>query len=333
MEAPDYISVIIPVFNEEASLPLLIPQIVAALDTLETPFEIIAVDDGSFDSSASVLAGMTALEPRLKVVTLARNFGQTAAMMAGFDYSRGTIIVPIDADLQNEPADIPRLLKKLNEGYDVVSGWRRFRHDSAIRRKFLSRCANWIISRLSGVHLHDYGCSLKAYRRSVIGRVKLYGEMHRFIPIYASWFGARIVELEVTHHARRFGRSNYGMIRIVKVTLDLIVVCFLDRWIGKPIYVFGGFGLLWLLVSFVTLLDVLYRKIFEHQSMILTPLPLLVAMTFMMGVMSILIGLLAEIAVRVYFESQAKKTYFVRETANIGLVPGEPGSNSTVAKR
>ncbi len=325
MSARDFISVIIPVFNEEASLPLLVPKIVSALEPLGSPFEIVAVNDGSSDHSTSVLAELAAHEPRLKVINLARNFGQTAAMMAGFDHSQGSIIVPIDADLQNDPNDIPRLLAKLDEGFDVVSGWRRFRKDAVIRRNFLSRCANWLISRLSGVRLHDYGCSLKAYRRSVIGRVKLYGEMHRFIPIYASWYGARIAEIEVTHHPRQFGRSNYGMIRILKVTLDLTVVCFLDRWIGKPIYIFGGFGLLWLFVSFATLLDVLYLKIFENVSMILTPLPLLVAMAFMMGVMSILIGLLAEIAVRVYFESQSKTIYFVRGTVN--LDPAAPIAN------
>jgi len=313
----EFISIIVPVYNEEASLPLLVEKIVSALDGQCLTFEIIAVNDGSQDGSATVLEALAAGEPRLKVVNFARNFGQTAAMMAGFDHSRGIVIVPIDADLQNDPADIPRLLAKLAEGYDVVSGWRRDRQDDVVRRNFLSRCANWLISRFSGVHLHDYGCSLKAYRRSVIERVRLYGEMHRFIPIYAAWYGARITELEVTHHARRFGHSNYGMIRIVKVTLDLIVVCFLDRWIGKPIYVFGGFGLLWLAVSFLALIDLFYLKIFQHVSMILTPLPMLVAICFMMGVMSILIGLLAEIVVRVYFEAQAKPIYFIKSTVNL----------------
>jgi dolichol-phosphate mannosyltransferase len=289
------ISVIVPVYNEAESLPILVEKIAAVLAGQNLEFEIIAVNDGSQDASAAVLATLAATEPRLKVINFARNFGQTAAMMAGFEHSRGSVIVPIDADLQNDPADIPRLLAKLAEGYDVVSGWRRDRQDEVVKRNFLSRCANWLISRISGVHLHDYGCSLKAYRRSVIERVRLYGEMHRFIPIYAAWYGARITELEVMHHARRFGRSNYGMIRIVKVTLDLMVVCFLDRWIGKPIYVFGGFGLLWFALSFLALLDVLYLKIFQHLSMILTPLPTLVAICFMMGVMSILIGLLAEI--------------------------------------
>jgi dolichol-phosphate mannosyltransferase len=321
MDRSGSVSVIVPIYNEEASLRLLLPKLVSVLESTGREFEIIAVDDGSSDGSVDVLAELANAEPRLITVTLARNFGQTAAMMAGFDHSRGAIIIPIDADLQNDPTDIPRLLAKLDEGFDVVSGWRRTRHDAAIRRNFLSRCANWGISRLSGVRLHDYGCSLKAYRRSVIGRVKLYGEMHRFIPIYASWYGARITEIEVTHHPRRFGRSNYGMVRILKVVLDLMVVCFLDRWIGKPIYVFGGFGMLWLFISFLTLLDILYLKIFQHLSMILTPLPGLAAMAFMMGVMSILIGLLAEIAVRIYFESPSRTSYVTRETANLSDVP------------
>jgi glycosyltransferase involved in cell wall biosynthesis len=315
----DRISIIVPIYNEEASLPLLVQKIVSVMEGNGLTFEIIAVNDGSRDGSAETLTQIAAREPRLKVVNFARNFGQTAAMMAGFDHSCGDVIVPIDADLQNDPADIPRLLAKLGEGYDVVSGWRRDRRDEVVKRNFLSRCANWLISSLSGVHLHDYGCSLKAYRRTVIERVRLYGEMHRFIPIYASWYGARITELEVTHHPRRFGRSNYGMIRIIKVTLDLLVVCFLDRWIGKPIYVFGGFGLLWFLVSFLTLGYVIYLKFFQNTSMILTPLPLLVAISFMMGVMSILIGLLAEIVVRVYFEAQTKPIYFVNKTVNLGV--------------
>lgn len=321
MNAREFVSVIIPVFNEEDSLRPLISRTVSVLDPLGVDFEIIAVNDGSRDSSQAVLAELAQTEPRLKVIRLARNFGQTAAMMAGFEHSQGTIIVPIDSDLQNDPNDIPRLLAKLDEGYDVVSGWRRHRKDAVIKRNFLSRCANWLISHISGVSLHDYGCSLKAYRRAVIGQVKLYGEMHRFIPIYASWYGARITEIEVTHHPRQFGKSKYGMIRILKVTLDLIVVCFLDRWIQKPIYIFGSFGLLWLLVSFATFLYVLWLKIVENQSMILTPLPILVAMAFMMGIMSILIGLLAEIAVRVYFESQAKSIYFIRETLNLSPLP------------
>jgi dolichol-phosphate mannosyltransferase len=317
MNMDEFISVTIPIFNEEESVTPLISRIVSVLEPLGVRFEIVAVNDGSRDKSQTVLAELAKNEPRLKVIRFARNFGQTAAMMAGFEHSQGTIIVPIDSDLQNDPADIPRLLAKLNEGYDVVSGWRRHRKDDLVKRNFLSWCANWLISRMSGVSLHDYGCSLKAYRRVVIDQVRLYGEMHRFIPIYASWYGARIAEIEVAHYPRQFGKSKYGMVRILKVTLDLVVVCFLDRWIQKPIYVFGGFGLLWFFVSLATLAYVLWLKLFENVSMILTPLPILVAMAFMMGIMSILIGLLAEIAVRVYFESQSKSTYFIRETLNL----------------
>jgi len=264
-----------------------------------------------------VLRELAAAYPELRVIDLARNYGQTAAMMAGFDHASGEIIVPIDADLQNDPADIPLLLAKIEEGFDVVSGWRKDRQDAAIRRNFVSRMANRMISRLSGVYLHDYGCSLKAYKRSVLGPVRLYGEMHRFVPIYASWYGARIAEVPVRHYPRLHGSSNYGLERIVKVMLDLLVVRFMDRWLGKPIYVFGGFGLLWFVVAALAMAYVVYLKVFENLSMIQTPLPLLVVMSFMMGVMSILIGLVAEIVVRTYFESQEKQIYHTRELINM----------------
>jgi glycosyltransferase involved in cell wall biosynthesis len=275
------------------------------------------VNDGSKDDTIGVLRGLAAARPRLKVIDLARNYGQTAAMMAGFDHARGDIIVPIDADLQNDPADIPVLLAKLEEGYDVVSGWRKNRQDAAIKRNFVSRVANRAISWLSGVHLHDYGCSLKAYRRSVIGPVRLYGEMHRFVPIYASWYGARITEVPVNHSPRLHGASNYGLERIIKVMLDLMVVRFLDRWLGKPIYIFGGFGLAWFAVAGLSALYMLYLKFFANLSMIQTPLPLLVVVSFMMGVMSILIGLVAEIVSRTYYESQDKRIYHTRELLNL----------------
>jgi dolichol-phosphate mannosyltransferase len=295
----------------------LIDRLFPVLDGLGRHFEVIAVDDGSTDHSLDELRKAASERPEFKVVSLARNYGQTAAMMAALDYASGDIIVPMDADLQNDPADIPMLLAKLQEGYDVVSGWRKDRKDLAIKRKLVSRVANAFISWISGVHLHDYGCSLKAYRRRVIGRVRLYGEMHRFVPIYASWYGARITEVEVRHHPRMHGSSHYGLERVLKVLLDLVVVRFLDRYLAKPIYVFGGFGLLWFAVSLATLIYVLYLKFFEHVSMIQTPLPTLVAMGFMMGVMSVLIGLLAEIVVRIYFEAQSKLSYHTRETLNL----------------
>ena len=315
------ISVIIPVYNEERNIPLLVGRLFAVLDGLARPFEVIAVNDGSSDRSIDALCEAAAARAEFKVVNLARNYGQTAAMMAALDFATGEIIVPIDADLQNDPADIPALLAKLDEGYDVVSGWRKDRKDDAIKKNLVSRIANSLISRISGVRLHDYGCSLKAYRRSVIAGVRLYGEMHRFVPIYASWYGARIAEVPVRHHPRVHGSSHYGLERILKVLLDLLVVRFLDRYLGKPIYVFGGFGLLWLAVSFLTLFYVFYLKLFDNLSMILTPLPMLVATSFMMGIMSILIGILAEIVVRIYFEAQSKLIYHTRETVNLESPP------------
>jgi dolichol-phosphate mannosyltransferase len=315
------ISVIVPAKNEQRNLPILAERLFPVLRDLSRPFEVIVVNDGSTDSTLQVLRALAMTHPELRVIDLARNYGQTAAIMAGLDHARGDIIVPIDADLQNDPADIPRLLAKLDEGYDVVSGWRKDRQDAAIRRNLVSRVANAAISRLSGVHLHDYGCSLKVYRRDVIASVRLYGEMHRFVPIYASWYGARITEIPVNHNPRLHGKSNYGLERILKVVLDLMVVRFLDRWIGKPIYVFGGFGALWFAVAAVSAACVLYLKLFVHVSMILTPLPLLVVMSVMMGVMSICIGLVAEIVVRTYFESQGKRIYHARELINFDGPP------------
>src|SRR5271166_3417105 len=273
------ISVIVPAKNEQRNLPILAERLFPVLQDLGRPFEVIVVNDGSTDGTLQVLRALAMAHPELRVIDLARNYGQTAAVMAGLDHARGDIIVPIDADLQNDPADIPRLLAKLDEGYDVVSGWRKDRQDAGVRRNFVSRVANALISRLSGVHLHDYGCSLKAYRRDVIASVRLYGEMHRFVPIYAAWYGARITEIQVNHSPRLHGKSNYGLERILKVVLDLMVVRFLDRWIGKPIYVFGGFGVLWFAVALVSAVLVLYLKLFVKVSMILTPLPLLVVMS------------------------------------------------------
>lgn len=315
------LSVIIPAKNEEQNLPILIERLFSVLHGQGRPFEVIVVNDGSTDGSLRVLRALATSHPELRVIDLARNYGQTAAMMAGFDHAHGDIIVPIDADLQNDPADIPLLLAKLEEGYDVVSGWRKHRQDAAIRRNFVSRVANSVISYLSGVRLHDYGCTLKAYRRDVIGPVRLYGEMHRFVPIYASWYGARIAEVPVNHSPRLHGTSNYGLERILKVVLDLMVVRFLDRWIGKPIYIFGGFGALWFVVATISAAYMLYLKFFGNLSMIQTPLPLLVVMSIMMGVMSICIGLVAEIVVRTYFESQGKNIYHTRELINLDRPP------------
>ena len=310
------LSVVIPVFNEEESLRPLHARLAPVLSGLGMPSETIFVNDGSSDASESVLARLAAEDRNVRVINFRRNFGQTAAMMAGFDHARGEIVVPMDSDLQNDPEDIPRLLEKLAEGYDVVSGWRRDRRDHA-RRTFASRVANRLISWISGVRLHDYGCTLKAYRRDVLRGVKLYGEMHRFIPIYASWQGGRVTEIEVAHNPRRFGASKYGFERIVKVLLDLIVVKFLANYATRPIYVFGGFGLASLALSFLAGLWALYLKYFEDTSFILTPLPLLVAMTFLAGITSILMGLLAEVIMRTWYEAQGKPVYLVKSTLNL----------------
>ena len=310
------ISVIVPVYNEEDNIDPLFKALFSVLSRLTADFEIIAVNDGSTDHSYERLSAFAGQHPEVKVVNFRRNFGQTAAIMAGIDYSSGDILVFIDSDLQNDPDDIPVLLDKLNEGYDVVSGWRKDRKDAAIRRSFVSRTANRLISWVSGVHLRDYGCTLKAYRAGVIRDIRLYGEMHRFIPIYATWMGAKVTEIPVRHHERRFGRSKYGLERTIKVLLDLIVIKFLDKYFAKPIYIFGGFGILSILVSLGAVGLMMYWKLFEGVSMILTPLPLFAAMTFLVGAMSILMGLLAEMIVRTYFESQDRGPYDVRDVLN-----------------
>ena len=313
---PVALSIITPIYNEEANIPQLVELLLQALGPLGKPFEIIAVNDGSRDSSLAVLRREAKLHPELKVVSFRRNYGQTAAIMAGIDHAAGDVIISIDADLQNDPGDIPELFDKLAEGFDVVSGWRKERKDGELRRNLISRIANRVISRISGVHLHDYGCTLKAYRADVVKGVRLYGEMHRFIPIYASWMGARVAEIPVRHHARRHGRSNYGLERIFKVILDLIVVKFLDRHFVKPIYVFGGFGILSLMLGAASFALMLWLRWAEGISMISTPLPLVTVMGLMTGVSSILLGLLAEMVVRTYFESQQRTNYMVRERIN-----------------
>jgi dolichol-phosphate mannosyltransferase len=315
------ISVLVPIYDEEESLPVLVAQLLPVLRGLGESFEVLAVNDGSKDRSLDVLRGLATANPELRVLDFRRNYGQTAAMMAGFDHARGEIIVTIDADLQNDPGDIPLLIAKMREGYDVVSGWRAARKDAAIRRNLPSRIANALISKISGVRLRDYGCTLKAYRHSMMRDVRLYGEMHRFIPIYASWMGAKVTEIPVRHHARQFGRSKYGLERIAKVLLDLMVIKFLERYLVKPIYVFGGFGFLAFLGSVGVLLLAVGLRLFAAISLIQTPLPLLSAMLFLIGCISLLMGLLAEIQMRVYFETRGRAPYLVRED----IKPGEGG--------
>jgi glycosyltransferase involved in cell wall biosynthesis len=307
---------VVPVYNEVDNLLTLFEDLGDVLLGLRQPWEVIFVDDGSVDESPLVLRELASKDDKIKVLTLRRNFGQTAATMAGIDHASGEVVVVMDGDGQNDPAEIPALLDKLAEGYDVVSGWRRERHDSRFR-VWLSRAANRIISCISGVRLHDYGCSLKAYRREILRSVRLYGEMHRFIPIYARWQGARVAEIPVNHRPRLAGSSKYGFERIFKVVLDLMVVQFLGRYETKPIYVFGGFGLLCWGISALSTAYAFYRKIFEDVSFILTPLPLLSLMAFMTGTLSILMGFLAELVVRTYYESQQKAPYSVKHALNL----------------
>jgi glycosyltransferase involved in cell wall biosynthesis len=311
-QSPD-ISVFLPVLNEEPNLRPLHEKMRAALGELGLSAEVIYVDDGSTDASLEVLREIADKDSRVRVISLRRNYGQTAAMSAGIDAARGRVLIPMDADLQNDPADIKRLLAKLDEGYDVVSGWRKNRQDKALTRKFPSMIANRIISWIGGVPLHDYGCSLKAYRRDVIKDVRLYGEMHRFIPIYASWVGARVTEIPVEHHARTMGVSKYGLSRTLKVVFDLVTIKFMASYQTKPIYVFGTFGMIAFAVSLLAGLWALFLKYVEGVSFILTPLPVLSIVMFAVGVQFFLMGLLAEMSVRTYHESQAKSIYAVRE--------------------
>jgi glycosyltransferase involved in cell wall biosynthesis len=310
------LSVIVPVYNEEGNIGPLCRALTDALGSIGLRYEIILINDGSADRSLAEMRDAVLQFPHISVIDLLRNYGQTASLMAGIDHATGEVIVPIDADLQNDPADIPAMIEKLREGYDVVSGWRKDRQDKSIRRNLPSRIANRLISAISGVHLHDYGCTLKAYRRDVIKGMRLYGEMHRFIPIYAKWLGAKVCEMPVRHHPRKIGQSKYGLERVIKVVLDLIVVKFLDSFFVKPIYVFGGFGILALATSVVCVALMMYWKIAEGIAMIRTPMPVLAAMTFLVGIISILMGLLAEILVRIYFESQQRTAYSIRSIIN-----------------
>jgi glycosyltransferase involved in cell wall biosynthesis len=322
------ISVVVPVYDEAETLVSLFEEVTDALLGLREPWEILFVDDGSSDGTPRILRELAGKADNVRVLTLRRNYGQTAALMAGIDHARGDVVVVIDGDGQNDPADIPALLDQLARGYDVVSGWRRERADAKLRRVIPSRLANRLISRLSGVALHDYGCSLKVYRREIIRSIRLYGEMHRFIPIYASWQGARVTEIPVNHRPRSTGRSKYGLERVFKVVLDLMVVQFLGRYETKPIYVFGGFGFLCWGVSALSAGYAFYRKLFDATDFILTPLPLLSVMAFMTGVMSILMGFLAELLVRTYYESQQKAPYSIKYALNLetGENAGPPGA-------
>ena len=308
------LSIVVPVFNEEESLHPLYDEIVQAMKKIEQPWELIFVDDGSSDASVEKIREIVKNKPgQISALILRRNFGQTAAIAAGIDNARGEIIVLLDADLQNDPQDIPLLVEKIYEGYDVVSGWRYDRQDRAITRTIPSRIANSLISFVTGVHLHDHGCTLKAYRREVIKGFRLYGEMHRFIPVYANSFGAKIAEVKVHHHARKFGKAKYGLERIFKVILDLFTVKFLTSFANKPIYLFGGTGMALILFSLITIGILAYRRIVMGISPFSSPLFTISVMIAIMGFQSILMGLIAELLARTYHESQNKPVYAIRE--------------------
>jgi len=312
IETVPELSLFLPVMDEEENLRPMHAKIAAALDALGKTAEVIYVDDGSTDDSLAILREIAAGDERVRVISLRRNYGQTAAMSAGIDAAKGAILIPMDADLQNDPADIARLLEKLDEGYDVVSGWRKNRQDKLISRKIPSQIANRVISWIGGVKLHDYGCSLKAYRRDVIQDVKLYGEMHRFIPIYASWAGARVTEIPVDHHARTMGKSKYGISRTIKVIFDLMTIKFMAEYHTKPIYVFGTFGIIAFLLAVIAGVWAIVLK-FYGVSFISTPLLMITVVMLAISVQFFLMGLLAELLVRTYHESQDKAIYAVRE--------------------
>jgi len=308
------ISIIVPVYNEEESLELLYEAVEKSVKKIKQSWELIFVDDGSKDRSPEKIKNIVKKHPdQVSAVILRRNFGQTAAIAAGIDHSVGEIIVLLDADLQNDPADIPLLVEKLSEGYDLVSGWRFHRKDKFLTRTLPSRLANGLISTVTGVKLHDYGCTLKAYKREVLTGFRLYGEMHRFIPVYANSVGAKITEVKVHHHERKYGKAKYGLERTFKVILDLFTVKFLTSFSSKPIYLFGGAGTGLIAISFLTLLYLGIRRIVEKVSPFSSPLFIIAVMVAIMGFQSILMGLMAELLARTYHESQNKPIYTIRE--------------------
>lgn len=305
------VTVMVPVFNEAEAIVPLYEATQQVMDSLGRPWEMIFVNDGSTDGSDRVLDKIAASNPKVRVLHFRRNFGQTAAMMAGFDHAQGEVIIPMDGDHQNDPADIPRMLEKINEGYDVVSGWRKDRQDNALQRNLPSIMANRLISRVSGVALHDFGCSLKAYRAEVIKGVRLYGEMHRFLPIYAKWHGAQITEIPVNHYARKTGASKYGLERVIKVIFDLFTVKFMDKFMLKPMYLFGFWSLIFFTASFIFVIWTFYMRT-KGYFFTATPLPMMAVFSFMTGIICGLMGLLAEMITRTFYEAQNKSTYLLR---------------------
>ncbi len=312
------ISVVTPIYNEAKNIPILFKELREALSLIDADYEIIAVNDGSKDDSFKVLSDLARNDNHIKVINFRINSGQTAAISAGIDHASGDLIVPIDSDLENDPNDIPRLIAKINEGFDVVSGWRENRWKGKfLTRKLPSMCANWLISKITGLHLHDYGCILKVYKKEVIEYTSFYGEMHRFIPAYAYWRGARVTEMKVSQRPRIYGKSNYGFGRIFKVLLDLVVIKFLDKYMNKPMHFFGGIGFVSFILGFLTGLLSVVLKIMHSRDFVETPLPIFSALFIIVGVQLIAMGIIAEILMRTYYESQGKKSYIIKDKINL----------------
>jgi len=315
LEKMSKLSIVLPIYNESLGISELFHEIQTTLASFD--YEIIAVNDGSKDNSFEVLKTFAEADKRIRVINFNRNYGQTAAINAGLQNITGDIVVLMDSDLENRPQDILRLIDKLNEGYDVVSGWRQSRWKGQfITRKLPSILANSFISKVSGVKLHDYGCTLKVYRSEVISAIKLYGQMHRFIPVYCKWQGGKVAEMPVDYHPRKYGKSNYGLSRIFKVLLDLLLIKFLDRYMQRPIHFFGGIGFLSFFVAFLAFSVAVYFKVTGQKDFVETPLPILTAMFFIVGVLMILIGVLAEILMRTYYESQNKSSFVIKNKIN-----------------
>ena len=329
------LSVVVPVYNEEENVQRLYDQLTDVLDPLGLDYEIICADDGSTDRSFALLKEIAGRDPRLKVIRFRRNFGQTAGFSAGFDYAQGDVVVTIDADLQNDPAGIPSLLEKFSEGYDVVSGWRKERHDPYLSRRLPSRIANWLISRTTGVHVHDRGCSLRAYRREIVKELRLYGELHRFIPDMAAWLGASMAEVPVNHRPRQFGKSKYGIGRTFRVVLDLITVKFLQSFSTRPIHIFGKWGLVLGFAGFVLALWLTLQKLLLGQDIGNRPALVLSLLLMLMGMQLVSIGLLGEMTVRTYYEGQGKPIYTIREIVDNsqGGVAAAEGQAETAPSR
>ena len=315
------LSIVIPVYNEEKNLPLLFGAFYEVLEKLQCQYEIIAVNDHSRDKSLDVLRAMAAQDKNVKVISFRANGGQTAALSAGIDAASGDLIIPMDSDMENDPHDIPKLIAKLSEGFDVVSGWRKDRWKGGfatlIKRRLPSTCANWLISKITRVKLHDYGCIMKVYKADVLKGVALYGEMHRFIPAYAFWQGAKVAELPVNYQPRKFGVSNYGMGRTFRVLLDLVVIKFLSKYMNKPMHFFGGIGFVSLGIGILSGLGSIILKVFHVRDLVATPLPIFSALFIIVGVQLVVMGIIAEMVMRTYYESQGKKPYIISEVINL----------------